>query len=194
VILDNGEDGTEDLVASLPSAPYEIVYRRLSDRRRNHGEMMNEVCSLAKGEILFTWDSDDWSAPGRLQDQIDRLNESGKSLTGYHELLFHNEADGKTYKYSYNATGHYASGTSQCFRRVFWERHPFLNKERGADGDFSAAARDADQLISVPGVGLMVARAHADSTCPPPLGQGQFPACNRDLFPSQFFEDLKRFE
>jgi glycosyltransferase involved in cell wall biosynthesis len=189
VVLDNGVNPVELLLAMT----CEVEYVQVPPKKFPHGQLMNICCKFAsRGDVIFAWDDDDWSAPNRMQDQIDRLVESGKSVTGYHNLLFYNMLDGKTYKYLYNGPGMYASGTTQCFTQEFWKRNSFPDKSKGADGDFSKAAQRQGQLISVPGVGMMVARSHSDSTSPPQLGSRQFPACSRDNFPRHFFEDLER--
>lgn len=194
VVLDNGVNPVESLLSGMVG---DIQYVRVPPdiNKLNHGQAMNACCEFAnQHDVIFTWDDDDWSSPERMQDQIDRLLESGKSVTGYSNILFYNMQDGKTYKYLYNGPGMYASGTTQCFTRDFWKRNPFPNKPKGADGDFSKAAFRHGQLISVPGVGMMVARSHADSTCPPPLGSRQFPTCPREQFPPLFFQDWNESE
>jgi glycosyltransferase involved in cell wall biosynthesis len=192
VVMDNGVNPVEALLSGMVG---DIQYVRVPPyiNKLNHGQAVNACCELASAnDVILSWDDDDWSAPNRMQEQIDRLVESGKSVTGYHNLLFYNTQDGKTYKYLYNGPGMYASGTTQCFTRDFWKRNPFPDKPKGADGDFSKVAQRQGQLISVPGVGIMVARSHSDSTCPPKLGARQFPSFPREQFPPQFFEDLER--
>jgi glycosyltransferase involved in cell wall biosynthesis len=199
LILDNGTEPVEDLLnqryATRRADSAIEYYRYNSNPHLTHGSLMNTCASYAApGDILFAWDDDDWSAPERMQDEITRLIENKSEVTGYQEILFYNMKDGKTYKYHYTGPGMYATGTSQCFTYDWWKDNPFPEKPRGADGDFSRRAYEAGKLITVPGVGMMVARSHADSTCPPPLGQGQFPGYSRELFPPRFFEDIKRYE
>src|SRR5262245_51000937 len=52
-------------------------------------EKRNACCRMANGEIIIHWDSDDWSAPDRIADQVERLEQSGKSVTGYSEIIFY---------------------------------------------------------------------------------------------------------
>ncbi len=123
----------------------------------------NRVNALAQGEIIWHLDSDDWSSPDRMAEQVARLDESGKAVTGYYRLLFHRDSDGTAYEYF----GHkgYVCGTSLCYRKDFWEQQRFIeNKFTGSDNHFVRAARDASQLDAVIGGPSLVARIHPGNT------------------------------
>lgn len=123
----------------------------------------NRVNALAKGEILLHIDSDDFSAPTRMAEQVQRLQDSRKAVTGYHDLLFIDEA--RNGLYEYRSGPHYACGSSLCYRKWFWELHKFPeSKPVGSDNHFVRAARDAGQLDSIPGGSLLVARIHDGNT------------------------------
>ncbi len=71
------------------------------------GAKRNFGCEHAEGEIIAHWDDDDYSAPGRLADQVERLRESGKAVTGFHSMRF---TDG-VHWWKYEGTRNYALGT-----------------------------------------------------------------------------------
>lgn len=196
VIVDNGVESVEPLLEQISVKETEglrVVYQRLDPKqygKLTHGQMMNECVAFASGEIILAWDDDDWSCPERMESQIDALNKTGKSLTGYSEILYYDTRTGGTFKYKYNGIGYYACGSSQCFTRELWEHFKFPNKVRGADGDFCKFAREQNELLSIPGVGMMVARTHSNNSWHPPLGNAQFPAYSREEFPKSFFEDM----
>ena len=52
------------------------------------GAKRNYGCERAAGDVIAHWDDDDYSAPERLADQVQRLLESGKAVTGFHSMRF----------------------------------------------------------------------------------------------------------
>jgi len=123
----------------------------------------NMVNKLAQGEIIWHLDSDDWSAPTRMADQVARLQETGKAVTGYHDLLFYRESDGAAFEY--HSSRAWACGSSLCYLKSFWQLNHFPeNKATGSDNHFVRAARDAGELDAIPGGQNLVARIHADNT------------------------------
>lgn len=141
----------------------------------------NLLCERTNGEIIIHLDSDDWSSPDRIADQVKRLEESGKAVTGYKTMLFYDLTDDhKVYEYRPHLPFEFAIGSSLCYLKSWWRDHPFSETEQfgtppnvitkprriGEDNHFSDAARKANQLISVDAGSMMVARYHADSTSP----------------------------
>lgn len=130
----------------------------------------NWLCERAEDSVICHWDSDDWSAPGRMVDQVERLESSGRAVTGYHTMLFF---DG-TRVSRYSGRPHYAVGTSLCYRRDWWKAHPFQERGLqidsasgaaiGEDNKFSGEAERANQLLCADSRALMVARIHAGNS------------------------------
>jgi glycosyltransferase involved in cell wall biosynthesis len=83
------------------------------------GKARNEAIRKAKGDVVIHWDDDDWSAPGRIEDQVRRLVETGANIVGYHAMLFYDE-ERKTWWRFHRAK--YGLGTSFCYRRSLWDR------------------------------------------------------------------------
>ena len=158
VILDDADD---------PSFPDGLVhpavrYFREPERftipiKRNH------VNALARGEVLIHFDSDDWSDPTRMAQQVARLEETGKAVTGYQTLFFYDPETGQSFEY--RSKSNYALGTSLCYYKWWWEASKF-NEGRpvGSDNYFVYAADRAKQLDPIPGGRMIVARIHADNT------------------------------
>ncbi len=114
------------------------------------GALRNEANAFVKHDILIHWDSDDWSHPNRVAEQIALLQASGKECVGYRDMLFWREQiidqralgplaahfgaeraaaivgaiPGEAWLYS-NGNTRYALGTSLCYWRRTWERNPF---------------------------------------------------------------------
>jgi len=159
----------DDLDApSFFNAPdFNGVHYHISERRMSIGEKRNRLCELASGDIIATFDDDDYSAPGRINDQLERLMSSGAMLTGYNEMLFETE-DGECWL----RTGEkdHVIGTSMMYRREFWKANPFPSGAGrsidfvGEDTVFLSAARRIHSVAAVPAGEMMLARIHGGNT------------------------------
>jgi hypothetical protein len=129
------------------------------------GDKRNLGCSRAAGEIIAHWDDDDYSAPERLADQVGRLIETGKAVTGYRSMRF---TDGKRW-WLFTYRQHNALGTSLCYRKEWWQQYPFPPKHVGEDGEFTNWAANRGQLVTVDAGELMYARNHTGNTSKRPL-------------------------
>lgn len=163
-------------VASHPSIP---------DKR-------NYCCEVAAGEIIVHWDSDDYSEPTRIADQVHLLEESQKQVAGFHSMLFHVEQTGQAFKYQNDKS--FALGTSLCFSKSFWAAHPFRPgpdfPNVGEDNEFVKDARNLGELISVDAGRLMVARIHDSNTSVKRLdgAQTSYVPVSVDALPRGFFQ------
>jgi glycosyltransferase involved in cell wall biosynthesis len=153
IVLDDGTDCVHDLFLNDIDG---VDYHRAHKKFPTLGEKVNACCELANGEIIVTWDDDDWYAPNRITDQVTRLMQSNKAVTGYHRMMFFDGAKASQYR---GATD-YAIGNSQVYRKSFWESHRFTSVDVGYDTTFSNAAKRENQIICVPGDGMAVARIH----------------------------------
>ena len=149
---------------------HRIRYVKLG-RRVTVGEKRNIACAMASGEIIVHFDSDDWSAPGRVADQVARLQETRKQVTGYNAMLFRETRalrvveNGGTRPAStwwrWRDGKGLAAGTSLCYWRRWWEYHQFPAENLAEDDLFYAEALRADAAIAVDARGLMCATNHA---------------------------------
>lgn len=151
VLFLNDGDGTCKLIYEVHGDIQSIAQKR------------NQCCQLARGDIVIHWDSDDWSDPKRMADQVQRLEESGKSVTAYNRILFYEPASdrwGRWVLYSDQAFG-----TSLCYLKSWWTAHRFDERRNiGEDNLFIHEAR-AESII-VDGHSMIVARVHSDNTSP----------------------------
>ena len=182
IVIDDGDDHVGDMFADIADINYSWWAPR-----RTIGAKLNEGCKRAKGDILVRWDDDDWSAPGRISDQVARLLHSGKSVTGYHSLLFWDAARSHGSKYS--GSTNYALGTSLCFQRKYWKSNPFRECSTGEDNAFIRPAQAGKAIASVDAAQMMVARIHAHSVSKR-TGPTSWPTINKAEFPPAFFEAL----
>lgn len=122
----------------------------------------NMAIDVARGSILAHWDDDDWSAPMRLAEEVDRLERTGKAVAGYYTMRF---TDGNRW-WLYRGIPSYALDTSLCYQRHWWAQHPLRDVRGGEDRGFVDAASSAGQLTSVPSGKLMFATIHAGNSSP----------------------------
>lgn len=188
VVVDNGKNPIKYLV---PRDPF-VSYLRLETRAGpiqpyTHGELMNIGSEFCRGEIIATWDDDDWFAHNRLDDQFSRLGSA--AVTGYSSLYFYEIETQDCYLYV--GPRWYCSGTSQMFTKEYWKDNPFRNIKFGADGWFSREAHKKGLSTSAPGLGFIVARAHKDSTCPPHWTSVNYSKVPFDTLPVLFRQLVK---
>lgn len=138
---------------------------------RNIGEKRNFGCFQSAGLVIAHFDDDDWSEAGRLMDQVSRLSESGKAVTGYSSMRF---TDGKRWWEYRSPSAGFAIGTSLCYRKDWWKKNPFPAKQVSEDGDFVRSASQQNQLAVAPAKNLMAATVHPGNTSPRQLQGDQW--------------------
>lgn len=135
------------------------------DKRTPTGTKRNIGAEIATGEIIANLDDDDWSMAHRIETQVERLITFGKAVTGYNQTISYDETTGNFYK-NQGGPPYFASGTSQCYWKSWWKRHPYPDVTYGEDSVFARVARLADQLAIVEPGKMMVARKHKNNTDP----------------------------
>lgn len=187
IVLDDIEEPSFGQGIIVPNT---LQFSYLKSSSRSIPIKRNQCCRAASGEIILHWDSDDWYAPERMADQVQRLEESGKQVTGYHSVLFYGESmkeDERLWKYY--GSDRYAVGVSLAYTKAFWTRNQFPESIAvGEDNTFGRAALHAQQLISVDGGKMIVARIHDGNTAPKHAQGRQFRKVNRDDYPEAFFQ------
>lgn len=151
VIFDSGTQAQMD--SEFCGASTNPVYVRAEQFRGSSiGALRNAANELCQGtDIIAHWDSDDWSHPYRLAEQVDLLQASRADAVGYHDMVFWQRYVGEAYLYCYSPArdaNSYALGTSLTYWRRTWERNKFIDtrehggKERGGeDNRFVRAVR-----------------------------------------------------
>lgn len=117
--------------------------------------LANGYAETLHADIIVHFDDDDFSHPRRIEEQVALLVASGKECVGYNEMLFWRdgepgfkpgptgspipdpEHDQQSEAWLFqNKSPRYSLGTSLCYWRSTWEKHPFPDKMRGEDYDF----------------------------------------------------------
>lgn len=177
------------MISFSPTSRVRVEY--LHGPQRTVGAKRNAANEKARGEIICHFDSDDWSHPWRIADQCDELALREKKAVGYHDLLYYRVDDRSFWRYNYPGKGAYATGTSLCYLKSWWEKHRFDNGSSvGEDVKFSDMARAAGELYSTESRGFIVARAHGRNTFRPRFGESPFLRAEKKSFPREFLETL----
>lgn len=158
LILNDGVD-VADLI------PNDDRIRLHTCEKMTIGLKRNRACQLARGEVICHFDDDDYFAPTRIEDQIQRMQEADKAVTGYCTVIFEGLFEKEQGRYKYvgipNVT---AVGTSLVYKKSWWAEHQFPDKHVGEDGDFAMAAAQQKQLISCDAGELIIASSHPGNT------------------------------
>lgn len=159
----------EGLISTSGARNIELVVARAGltiGSKRNAGNA-STAC-----DVICHFDSDDFSDAGRVADQVGRLQSSGKAVTGYRTMRF---TDGNQW-WTYHGVPYFTLGTSLCYRRDWWDSHPFPDKHIQEDCAFMYAAQEAEQLVSAEAGDLMHATIHPGNTsCRASLGSNYVP-------------------
>lgn len=185
-ILDTGDRPvfTPELTAELVQW---VNYEYRPDLRGlTIGELRNAINLGVGADIIVHFDSDDWSHPRRVEEQVALLEASGADAVGYNEALFwretaieedHNcEGDPccapEAWLYS-NGDATEMLGASLCYWRKTWERKPFAATSQGEDFRFRVGLRtvgtfafqdSTKPMYSTRNEARFVARIHAGNT------------------------------
>lgn len=152
------------------------------------GSLRNAANDLVSGfgfDVVAHWDSDDWSAPGRLVDQLQLMEASGAQVVGYREMLFWDstkcqirvdpskpmpgggvegtvESVGEAWLYS-NPNPKYCLGTSLLYPIHTWTGIKFPPKVKGEDNEWCLRLKTASTSAGVADP-LMIASIHGGNT------------------------------
>jgi O-antigen biosynthesis protein len=105
--------------------PNKSLHQLANNGERSVGALRNAVNALADGEIICHFDSDDWSHPSRIAEQVALLQSSGADAVGYREMLFWRTPENEAWLYVNRSPKPYALGTSLCYWRKTWEAKRF---------------------------------------------------------------------
>ncbi len=183
VIVDDGAS-----IESLIPSDDRIRYFHF-DRRMVLGQKQNLGCELSSGQIICHWDDDDWSGPGRMEQQVKALLDSRKSVTGYRSMTFYDEIQRRAWRYQ--GQDDWVVGCSLCYLKSYWETDPFPRISMGQDNYMIFQARKRGELFPAPGSDQMVYRRHASNTGPFFCWPNYYEEISLDVLPPLFVRTLE---
>lgn len=182
IILDDA-----DMPSFEAAPPHPNVRYMVADRRYNIAEKRDILCRAAAGEVIVHFDSDDWSAPTRIEREMQIMQKEKTAVCGFRRMYFW-QVD-RRQAWIYNGAHDYVLGTSLMFRRSWWAHNPWNAKFRiGSDNVFVAQASHAKQLASSLVTDQMVARNHSDNTNARHYGRN-WKKVNSAELPAAFFTE-----
>lgn len=111
IIVDDGEDSIEDLVAHLPMVQYvRLSHKHPIGRKRN---LMHSYC---KGDILVYMDDDDYYPPERVSHAVKRLSATNALCAGSSEMYCYFLKEKQILKLGPYASSH-ATAATFAFKR-----------------------------------------------------------------------------
>lgn len=160
VVYDNGTSPILDQLPRELVGPGRMIrYFRAhftDGKPRAIGTLRNTAADVSTGELIATWDDDDWYHPDRLVKQAAELFQQRNAkkkdirIVGYHSCLWYDEVSDPPCVWKYDqGGGAYALGSSLLFLRSHWRTFNFLDVNGGEDNAFIG---DGDFLRAIPGV------------------------------------------
>lgn len=182
VILDDADNLSFE---TPPESPGATIRHIVADKRYNIAEKRNMLCKAAAGEIIVHFDSDDWSAPNRIEQQMELMEKEKKAVCGLRKMYFWQVA--KNQAWIYTGTSNYVLGTSLMFRRSWWAHNHWDPRFKvGSDNIFVSQAWHKRELIVAVNMELMVSRNHDENTNARRYGSS-WRRCEQALLPPAFF-------
>lgn len=135
------------------------------------GAKRNIGAANANGEVVVHFDSDDFSRPGRIEEQLRLMRQCERPVVGYNSILFYNQNRNEAYKLRPGPSS-WAAGTSLMYTKSYWQANNFEDRSVGEDSAFVGDAARQNAVIGVDGRDMIVALDH-DTNTSPRSGDGQ---------------------
>ena len=174
-------DGTDifDMVENIPS----LVYVRLPQDAKTLSAKRNIGCQYARGEFVVHFDSDDFSGPDRISDQVEMmLANPGAKVGGYAQAYWYDFVDRRASKYNGSIWG-----ASMIYRREWALANPWDESVSNAeDGPFRTAAESKGLRVHKDGAQNFVATLHNGNARRTAIGTSCWPFVEVSELPEAF--------
>ncbi len=150
VVHEDADTATCDWLARHPH-PLIRPLRIASSPRLSLGEKRQLSVEAARGQYVANWDDDDWSAPTRLAEQMQVIDDSGRAVCVLHQWIVYDQSLGQAWL----SAGRLWEA-SMVARRSVMPRYQPINREEDtrvvqelARGEHIAALRSPHLYIYV---------------------------------------------
>lgn len=185
IIVDDGSDSVADLIPSHR----QIRYLRL-EGKHTIGAKRNFACKEARGEIIVHWDDDDWMAPGWLSYLVTNLLREEADICGLDRILFYDLQNEQAWEYVYPKGGKvWVYGGTLCYKKGFWQEHPFLEIDVGEDNQFVWRS-PSNKVVALENNQYYVALIHPGNTSPKRIADKLWHSYQRALIVNLLRKDL----
>lgn len=148
IIVDDGTDKIEDLVAHLPYVKY-FKY----DEKMTLGKKRNIINEKAKGDIIVYMDDDDYYPPERVKHAVERLRDSKALCAGSSAMFIYFKHINKMYQFGPYGPNH-ATAATFAFKRELLNQTRFdeessVAEERKFLKDYTIPFVQLDSIKSI---------------------------------------------
>lgn len=157
IVYRSNDHVTRDYVASLDDARIRGV-EAPADGQIQVGGLRNIAVAASRGEYVATWDDDDWSAPERLQLQMETIREHQRPACVLHRCQIYDMATLR----AFISTPYMWQMSMVCKRSVLPE---YPNQMRGEDRHVVDLLLHSHQLIQLERPDLYIYVYHGANTC-----------------------------
>lgn len=149
-----------------PYSPTGFVWVKADGQSYPLGDKRNAAVRMANGQVIVHWDDDDYSDPGRIEDQLEALRMYRKAVFGYRSMDFLDLTTGLWHHIGKGRSDIEPFGTSLCYLRSWALAHPFPSLQVQEDVEFIRVAAQHNEVCSEDGFWMMYATAHPGNTSP----------------------------
>jgi glycosyltransferase involved in cell wall biosynthesis len=161
VVLDDGTDSVEDLIAPYMSK-IAIQYIRVADKL-NIGAKRNRLHKAARGDVLVTMDDDDYYPPERVAHAITSLRaHRGAQLAGSSRNHLYFTDDGSIWSVGPYAPNHATFGT-MAYTKEYAMKHPCDETKLHAE-ELEFTNRYSEPLVQLNPRKVMLVLCHRENT------------------------------
>jgi glycosyltransferase involved in cell wall biosynthesis len=148
IIIDDGTDKIEDLVAHLPYVKY-FKY----DEKMTLGRKRNLSNEKAKGDIIVYMDDDDYYPPDRVQHAVERLRGSNALCAGSSAMFIYFKHIHKMYQFGPYGPNHATAATfafkKELLQKTKFEEDKCVAEERAFLKDWTIPFVQLDSTKSI---------------------------------------------
>lgn len=181
VVVDDGSDPIYDMVKDLPGLHYRWLPAENLSQKRNAG------IAAARGEFIAHFDSDDWSGPRRISEQVEKLTQENAKVVGYSKAFWF---DVRKNISCYASCGLW--GAALTYERQWALGHPWdETKVSCEDGWFLKPAIESGVAVEMDGGDNFVALQH-NGNAERPFRQSGWAIVGNEQLPKGFVNALWR--